>query len=75
MIACLRVSALEPTDVPMGEEAMEYATKWVKMDNSKVENVLDFEFRPVEDSMSDTIRWLHRNGHISEKQAGVLADA
>jgi dihydroflavonol-4-reductase len=67
-----KLSPYLPTDVPMGEEAMEYATRWVKMDNSKVENVLDFEFRPVEDSMSDTIRWLYRTGHISEKQAGVL---
>lgn len=69
-----KLSPYLPTDVPMSEEAMEYATKWVKMDNSKVENVLDFEFRPVEDSMTDTIRWLHRTGHISEKHAGALAE-
>jgi hypothetical protein len=53
---------------------MGYATNWVEMDNTKVENELDFEFRPVEDSMRDTVRWLCRAGHITDKQAGVLAD-
>jgi dihydroflavonol-4-reductase len=60
--------------VPLSEEAMEYATNWVLLDNSKVENVLDFEFRPVEDSMRDTVGWLYRAGHINAKQAGVLAE-
>ena len=41
---------------------------WVLPDNSK-EAVLDFKFRPVEDSMAETIRWLYRARHISEKQA------
>ncbi|MFK8050625.1 MAG: SDR family NAD(P)-dependent oxidoreductase [Halioglobus sp.] len=68
-----KVSPYLPTEVPMSEEAMEYATKWVKMDNGKVERVLDFKLRSVEDSMADTIRWLYRNGHVSEKHAGVLS--
>ena len=58
------------TDVPISEEAMEYATNWVIMDNSKVEDTLDFEFRAVEDSMKDTIRWLFEAGHLTAKQAG-----
>ena len=60
-------------EVPLTEEAMGYATQWVQMDNSKVERELDFAFRPVEETMQDTIRWLLRAGHISAKQAGKLA--
>lgn len=63
-----------PTHIPISEEAMEYATNWVKLDNSKVEDVLDFEFRPVEETMEDTIVWLCEAGHITDKQAGILAN-
>jgi nucleoside-diphosphate-sugar epimerase len=59
--------------LPISEEAMEYATNWVQLDNRKAEKTLDFTFRPVEESMADTVSWLCRAGHISSKQAGVLA--
>jgi nucleoside-diphosphate-sugar epimerase len=68
-----RVNPYFPIKTPISEEAMEYATNWVKLDNSKVERVLDFQFRPVEQSMADTVTWLCRAGHISKKQAGMLA--
>lgn len=68
-----RVNRFYPIETPISDEAMEYATHWVKLDNSKVERVLDFEFRPVEESMADTIAWLYRAGHITRKQAGKLA--
>jgi hypothetical protein len=64
---------VKQVDVPMGYEAMVYATKWVRMDNSEVEEHLDFKFRPLDDSLIDTIRWLLEAGHITEKQAGCLA--
>ena len=59
--------------LPISEEAMEYATNWVQLDNSKVEKSLDFTFRPVEESMKDTVIWLYQAGHIGRRQAGVLA--
>ncbi len=61
------------TNVPITREAMDYATRWVPMDNSRVERELDFEFRPLEESFADTVSWLYRAGHITEKQAGDLA--
>ncbi|MEH6593777.1 MAG: SDR family NAD(P)-dependent oxidoreductase [Halioglobus sp.] len=67
-----KVNPYLPSHIPISEEAMEYATNWVQLDNSKVENVLDFEFRPIEESMADTVSWLYQAGHISEKQAGDL---
>ena len=48
--------------IPVSEESMEYATNWVQLDNSKVEKVLDFKLRPLEESMSDTVTWLYRAG-------------
>ena len=67
---------LSPTfnlDIPVTEEGMNYATNWVVMDNSKVERELGFEFRPIEETFTDCIRWLLDAGHITEKQAGRLA--
>ncbi len=64
---------VKTVDVPMGHEAMVYATNWVQMDNSKVEQDLDFSFRPLEDSMTDAIQGLCKSGHITAQQAGKLA--
>ena len=63
-----------PSSVPMSEESMGYATQWVKMDNSKAENELGLVFRPLAESLRDTIEWLYQAGHISGKQAGLLAE-
>jgi nucleoside-diphosphate-sugar epimerase len=70
-----RLSPVFNLDIPVTEEGMVYATNWVKMDNSKVERELDFEFRPIEDSMRDCIRWLCEAGHITPEQAGRVVDA
>ena len=64
---------LVPFDLPMGREAMTYATQWVQLDSSRVESELGFTFRPLEQSLIDTIQWLCRAGHISAAQAGALA--
>ena len=63
-----------PSNVPMSEESMGYATQWVKMDNSKAEDELGLVFRPLAESLRDTIKWLYQAGHISSKQAGLLAE-
>ena len=70
-----RLGNYVPNTTPISEEAMEYATKWVKLDNTKVERVLDFEFRPIEETMAATVSWLYGAGHISKKQAGLKAKA
>jgi nucleoside-diphosphate-sugar epimerase len=70
---CDRIGPWFNMEVPMTEEAMGYATKWVQMDNAKVERELDFQFRPLEQTMADTIRWLYAAEHITAEQAGDLA--
>jgi len=66
-----RFSGLLRLDLPFGAEAMEYATRWVPLDNSRVQQELGFSFRPLEDTLRDTLVWLHRKGHISRRQAGA----
>jgi len=70
-----KLGALFPLDTPVSEEAMEYATRWVELDNSKVEDVLALKLRPIEETMADTVTWLYQAGHINRKQAGTRAVA
>lgn len=67
------IKRFKTVDVPMGYEAMVYASKWVPLDNAMVEHDLGFEFRPLKESMSDAIQWLHRSGRIDAVHAGKLA--
>ena len=60
-------------DLPLTREGLTYATRWVQMDDTRIRRELDFQFTPVEETLADTIRWLHREGHITDKQAGRLA--
>lgn len=69
-----RLGSLVPDDIPVTAEGMTYATRWVPMDNSRVERELNFRFRPVEDTFADSIRWLFQEGHISRRQAGRMAN-
>jgi dihydroflavonol-4-reductase len=69
--------ALQPllnSTLPLSHEAAVYATQWVEMDNRKAERELGLRFRPVEESLADSIRWLYAAGHINARLAGRLAD-
>jgi nucleoside-diphosphate-sugar epimerase len=70
---CDRIGPWFNMEVPMTEEAMGYATRWVPMDNGRVERELGFQFRPVRETIEDTIRWLYAAGHITAEQAGKVA--
>ncbi len=63
-----------PLDIPVTYEAMTYATHWVKMDDSKARAELGLQMRPVEETLADTVRWLHSAGHITDEEAGDLAN-
>jgi nucleoside-diphosphate-sugar epimerase len=69
-----RLGGLVPEDIPVTAEGMTYATRWVPMDNSRVERDLDFHFRPVEETFADSIRWLYEEGHITARQAGRASE-
>ncbi|MEE4659540.1 MAG: SDR family NAD(P)-dependent oxidoreductase [Halieaceae bacterium] len=59
-------------DIPVTHEAMVYATNWVRMDNSKTVAELGVQFRPIEETLADTIRYLAEEGLIAVSQAGSL---
>ncbi|MFK7977522.1 MAG: SDR family NAD(P)-dependent oxidoreductase [Halioglobus sp.] len=70
------IDALKPvidTQTPISHEAMVYATKWVKMDNSAAEKDLKLKFRPFEDSLVEAIGWLEQENYITRDQAGLLS--
>ncbi|MEZ5570721.1 MAG: NAD-dependent epimerase/dehydratase family protein [Halioglobus sp.] len=70
------LDALKPVmsiGLPVSQEAMQYATKWVILDNRKTEQDFKLKFRPFEESLIETIRWLERENHITRGQAGLLS--
>ena len=69
-----RLAPVLNLDLPITREGLNYATQWVMLDNSRIETELDFEFRPVDETFSDTICWLYQQGEISAREAGRLAD-
>ena len=56
-----------------------YSGAWIlanmtsKADPSAAQAELGVEFRPFDETVRDTVRWLHASGHVSAKQAGLLA--
>ena len=61
-----------PINAPLSLEAATYATRWVRVDNGKLERELEFRFRALQDTLHDTIRWLIEDGHVSAQAAGHL---
>ncbi|QFU75678.1 SDR family NAD(P)-dependent oxidoreductase [Halioglobus maricola] len=68
-----RVVPILGKDTPLTAEGLTYATGWILMDNSRVLRELDFEFRPLEVTFKDTIRWLHGAGELNARETGLLA--
>lgn len=62
-----------PSGIPINREAMQYATRWVQLDNRKAEKDLRLKFRPFEESLVETIRWLEQENYITRTQAGLLS--
>ena len=51
---------------------MKYATQWVFADDRKVREALDFRYRPLEETLADTISWLASAGHIKPRWASKI---
>jgi len=45
----------------------------VPVDDRPEQEALGVRWRPVEDTLADTIAWLHETGHLSERHAGEAA--
>jgi dihydroflavonol-4-reductase len=49
--------------------------EWRDHDDADARQALGVEWRPIEDTLRDMVAWLHEQGHVSRRQAGLAADA
>ena len=68
-----RVERLRQGDLPLTLEAMEIATQNQPADSRAAVDALEITFRPLEETLADTIAWMVAAGHVTAKQAGALA--
>lgn len=54
---------------PLTREAVTFATEWVYCDDGKIRQELGITYRPLEDTMRDTVTWLVEDKHIPAKWA------
>jgi nucleoside-diphosphate-sugar epimerase len=67
------VKHVYPFDFPLSGEAMDFATQWPGVVHSPAIDALGVRFRDGRETYADTIRWLHRAGHLTAREAGKLA--
>ena len=68
------VKRVRPFDFPLTREGMQFATRWPGILSSPTLGSLGVRFREARETYADTIRWLHRAGHLTSEQAGRLAE-
>jgi hypothetical protein len=52
---------------------MEFATQWPGADASRTTLELGLAFRSAAETYRDTLRWMHRAGHLTAAHVGRLA--
>jgi nucleoside-diphosphate-sugar epimerase len=67
------VKRVIPFDYPLTYEAMVMATTGARYDDDLTRAALDIDWRTVEGTLADSIRWLAASGHIDARLAGTLA--
>jgi nucleoside-diphosphate-sugar epimerase len=60
---------------PLTSEAMSVGTQWAEADSSKTLEALNLRFRDPLETLADTLRWMHRAGHLDARFVGRLASA
>ena len=58
---------------PLTRDSMEFATQWPGASAERTTEELGVSFRPAAETYADTLRWMYRAGHLSEKHVGLLA--
>ena len=61
-----------PFSFPLSHEAMETATCMVPMDDQATIDELAVTFRPPQETLRDTYRWLHESGKLSARWVPAL---
>ena len=68
------VKRVAPFDLPLTLESMLFATCWPTADATATEREFGIRFRDLDESLTDTYRWLARAGHVSIDRIGKLAN-
>lgn len=58
------VKAVLPFDFPLTRESTTLVSRWVPVSSEKVKRELGLQFRPGEETVTDSIGWLRRAGHL-----------
>ncbi|MDQ1468056.1 MAG: hypothetical protein QOH10_2471 [Actinomycetota bacterium] len=66
------VKHVVPFDYPLTYEAMVMATRACPYDSDATCRALGLQWRPVDDTLADSIRWLAASGHLNARLAGTL---
>jgi dihydroflavonol-4-reductase len=61
------------TPSPGSREVAWTAARSVAHDLRHTRDELDVSFRSIDETLADTVRWLHRTGRISGRKAGILS--
>jgi len=69
------IRRIYPMKFPLTSEAMDHATQWPGLQSSPEMDKLDVPRRSPRETYEDTIRWMHRAGHLTDKQVGHLASS
>ena len=67
------VKRVVPFDFPLTSEAMHFATQWPGT-RPYLPPGCELSFRDGRETYADTIRWLHRDGHIKARHVGKLGE-
>lgn len=67
------ISSMSGVRMPIGYEPPWVIANGAVADGSAVEDVVGLKWRPLDDSLVDTVRWLYDKGHVTAKQVGDIA--
>jgi hypothetical protein len=70
LAAAVRLPAI---DYPLTRDAADFMLTLVPTEDGVALKELDVVLRPVEDTVSDTLRWLVAEGHLDARRIGRLA--
>lgn len=64
------VQRVVPVHLPAEYEGVQIASRRARCDTSATQRDLGVTARPLAQTMADAVRWLHRAGHVTARQAG-----
>ena len=66
-----QLKKIVPVDFPLTEEVAYLVTCWTPASSAKAQAELGLTFRPVEQTLQDTIAWMYRSGYLKGKPANA----